>query len=192
MVSCLMGDSTALASAIVRCCLKKTTIAKRRPLSYSRINSPVFVSRANLPICSHTISANITVGEWTIFSQATVRNSRSPWDVTLSPIKVLPIVVHPDFRPLEPGANAGFHRLRRLIGRQEFRLLLLSRFGRARNAAFVFVLASIHSTAIKNFLITFYINFSIKIWKCAVKWEEPPSGGGCSSQPAGAAAAFIF
>ena len=23
MVSCLMGDSTALASAIVRCCLKK-------------------------------------------------------------------------------------------------------------------------------------------------------------------------
>lgn len=66
---------------------KKTTIAKRRPLSYSRINSPVFVSRANLPICSHTISANITVGEWTIFSQATVRNRRSPWDVTLSPIK---------------------------------------------------------------------------------------------------------
>ena len=25
MVSCLMGDSTALASAIVRCCLKKET-----------------------------------------------------------------------------------------------------------------------------------------------------------------------
>lgn len=57
--------------------------------------------------------------------------------------KVLPAVVHPDFRPLEPGANAGFHRLRWFIGRQEFRLLLLSRFGRARNAAFVFVLASI-------------------------------------------------
>ena len=54
--------------------------------------------------------------------------------------KVLPAVVHPDFRPLEPGANADFHRL---IGRQEFRLLLLSRFGRARNAAFVFVLAAI-------------------------------------------------
>ena len=57
--------------------------------------------------------------------------------------KVLPVVVHPDFCPLEPGANTDFHRLRRLIGRQEFRLLLLSRFGRARNAAFVFVLASI-------------------------------------------------
>lgn len=26
MVSCLMGDSTALASAIVRCCLKKNKI----------------------------------------------------------------------------------------------------------------------------------------------------------------------
>ena len=25
MVSCLMGDSTALASAIVRCCLKKNS-----------------------------------------------------------------------------------------------------------------------------------------------------------------------
>ena len=57
--------------------------------------------------------------------------------------KVLPAVVHPDFRPLKPGANAGFHRLRWFIGRQEFRLLLLSRFGRAQNAAFVFVLASI-------------------------------------------------
>lgn len=55
--------------------------------------------------------------------------------------KVLSAVVHPDFRPL--GANAGFHRLRWFIGRQEFRLLLLSRFGRARNAAFVFLLASI-------------------------------------------------
>ena len=45
--------------------------------------------------------------------------------------KVLSAVVHPNFRPLEPGANAGFHRLRWFIGRQEFRLLLLSRFGRA-------------------------------------------------------------
>lgn len=29
MVSCLMGDSTALASAIVRCCLKKSYISLR-------------------------------------------------------------------------------------------------------------------------------------------------------------------
>lgn len=31
MVSCLMGDSTALASAIVRCCLK-STLHKERAL----------------------------------------------------------------------------------------------------------------------------------------------------------------
>lgn len=65
MVSCLMGDSTALASAIVRCC-PKFNIREQDPQKYSAVKAEqdklsaicgVQMKIARIcPYCGHTVS----------------------------------------------------------------------------------------------------------------------------------------